>query len=382
MSDNHDLDTATSASRRDFLRTAAAAAIGTTLAGREIHGAFAQGSDAIRVGLIGCGGRGTGAVADALAGPQGVNLVAMGDVFQDRLDESRAQLRKQHGEKIAVTDDNCFVGFDAYQKVIAGRRELRHPRDAAGLPPACTSRPPSRPASTSSPRSRSPSTARASARCSAADEEAKAQEARHRRRHAAPAPGRLPRDDEAHPRRRHRRRSSRRAATGTRAACGTSPAQAGWSDMEWQLRNWLYFTWLSGDHIVEQHVHNLDVINWAMQAPPGPRGRHGRPAGPHRPRVRPHLRPLRGRVRVPERRARDEHVPPDRRLREQRVRGASSARRARAQVDRLHDQRTRSAWKFGRARHQPVRAGAHRPDRQHPRRQAAQRAARTSPRAR
>lgn len=44
--------------------------------------------------------------------------------------------------------------------------------------------------------------------------------------------------------------------------------EAGWSDMEWQIRNWLYFTWLSGDHIVEQHVHNLDMMNWIIGAPP------------------------------------------------------------------------------------------------------------------
>src|SRR5439155_7264616 len=44
--------------------------------------------------------------------------------------------------------------------------------------------------------------------------------------------------------------------------------QPGWTDMEWQLRNWLYFTWLSGDHICEQHVHNLDVVNWAKQSHP------------------------------------------------------------------------------------------------------------------
>jgi myo-inositol 2-dehydrogenase / D-chiro-inositol 1-dehydrogenase len=46
------------------------------------------------------------------------------------------------------------------------------------------------------------------------------------------------------------------------------PREAGWSDMEWQLRNWNYFTWLSGDHIVEQHVHNIDVINWVLQSHP------------------------------------------------------------------------------------------------------------------
>ena len=82
------------------------------------------------------------------------------------------------------------------------------------------------------------------------------------------------------------------------------PRESAWTDMEWQLRNWLYFTWLSGDHICEQHVHNLDVVNWAIGGPPGPRRRHGRASGPHRPRVRQHLRPLRGRLRVPQRRPR------------------------------------------------------------------------------
>jgi predicted dehydrogenase len=50
--------------------------------------------------------------------------------------------------------------------------------------------------------------------------------------------------------------------------------QPEWSDMEWQIRNWLYFTWLSGDHICEQHVHNIDVVNWAMRAHPAA-GRSG-----------------------------------------------------------------------------------------------------------
>ena len=71
------------------------------------------------------------------------------------------------------------------------------------------------------------------------------------------------------------------------------PREAEWTDMEWQLRNWLYFTWLSGDHICEQHVHNLDVVNWAMGGHPGQCRRHGRPPGPHQPRLRQHLRPLR-----------------------------------------------------------------------------------------
>ena len=86
-----------------------------------------------------------------------------------------------------------------------------------------------------------------------------------------------------------------------------------WSDVEWQIRNWYYFTWLCGDHIVEQHVHNLDVMNWVLGTHPvravsglgGRQARHGRSA-------RPHLRPLRRRLRVPRRHHRLQPVPPDR----------------------------------------------------------------------
>ncbi len=74
------------------------------------------------------------------------------------------------------------------------------------------------------------------------------------------------------------------------------------SDMEWQCRNWLYFTWTSGDHIVEQHVHNIDVMNWAFDAHAGQGHGHGRAPGPDGAGVRQHLRPLRRRVRIPERR--------------------------------------------------------------------------------
>ena len=95
-----------------------------------------------------------------------------------------------------------------------------------------------------------------------------------------------------------------------------------WSDTEWQLRNWYYFTWLCGDHIVEQHVHNIDVVNWAMKAPSGARDRHRRPPGADRSRVGPHLRPLRRRLRVRERRPPVQHVPPAGGHRRQRVRGA------------------------------------------------------------
>ena len=79
--------------------------------------------------------------------------------------------------------------------------------------------------------------------------------------------------------------------------------QPGWSDLEWQLRNWNYFTWLSGDHFLEQHVHNLDVMNWVLGSHPDQgRFRVGRPPSPHRRAARPYLRPLCRRVRVSQRR--------------------------------------------------------------------------------
>ncbi len=77
-----------------------------------------RGSDILKVGLIGCGGRGTGAAAQAMAADPHVQLTAVGDAFADRLQSSLDNLRKMFPEKMAVTDDHCFVGFDAYKNVI------------------------------------------------------------------------------------------------------------------------------------------------------------------------------------------------------------------------------------------------------------------------
>src|SRR5262245_54701015 len=103
--------------RRDFLRTGAGI-VGGTLAAPVIPGAWAAGSDEIRVGLIGCGGRGRGAAKDALQSSEGVRLVAMGDAFPDRLAEARENL-KTLGAAAQVSEDRCFTGLDAYKKVLA-----------------------------------------------------------------------------------------------------------------------------------------------------------------------------------------------------------------------------------------------------------------------
>ena len=105
-------------SRRTFLAISATAA-GTVAAGSLslARSAHAAGSDVIRIGLIGCGGRGSGAAVNAMnAGPD-VHLVAMAELFEERLKVSRERLKKLKPDQVQVDDDHCFVGFDAYKKV-------------------------------------------------------------------------------------------------------------------------------------------------------------------------------------------------------------------------------------------------------------------------
>src|SRR5262249_55826881 len=110
-------------SRRTFLKTSAASVAGAALASQlgmlpQVH---AAGSDILKVGLIGCGGRGTGAAGQALNADPNVQLVAVGDAFSDRLMGSLATLKSDEAiaKKVQVKDDHCFVGFDAYKQVLA-----------------------------------------------------------------------------------------------------------------------------------------------------------------------------------------------------------------------------------------------------------------------
>ena len=113
-------DSVTSTSRRDFLKTstvlAGSAALGALAIGRSAH---AAGSDTIKIGLIGCGGRGTGAAVNAMNAGKDVRLVAMADIFRGPARQgARQSLKKTKPEQVAVEDDHCFVGFDAYEKLI------------------------------------------------------------------------------------------------------------------------------------------------------------------------------------------------------------------------------------------------------------------------
>ncbi len=106
-------------SRREFLKTSATVATAVALGGLDLSRfAHAAGSETIRIGMVGCGGRCTGAAVDAMDADPGVRLVAMCDVFMDRVQEKRKHLKEQKPEQVAVDDDHCFSDFDGYKKVI------------------------------------------------------------------------------------------------------------------------------------------------------------------------------------------------------------------------------------------------------------------------
>jgi predicted dehydrogenase len=249
-------------SRRQFLQTSAAAAV--TLTGAAAVQAHVAGGDTLRVGLIGCGGRGTGAAAQALNADPDVKLVALGDAFMNKVEKCLTNLQddKKIAGKMDVPPERRFAGFDAYQHVIAasdvvllctppGFRPM-HLQAAveAGKHIFCE-----KPMAVDGPGVRSVIQT--------------AEEAR--RKGVCLMSGFCFRYD---PPKRETVRRVHDGAIGDILAihCNylTGPIwhverKPGMSDTEWQMRNWYYFTWLSGDFIVEQHIHNLDKAAWVLK---------------------------------------------------------------------------------------------------------------------
>ncbi len=104
--------------RRDFLKQSVAAAVAVSSVGGLTKNVHAAGSDIIRVGMIGCGGRNTGAAVEALTADPGARLVAMCDILMDRVKTRRERLKGQMKDQVIVDDDHCFSGFDGYKHVI------------------------------------------------------------------------------------------------------------------------------------------------------------------------------------------------------------------------------------------------------------------------
>ena len=224
----------------------------------------------IRVGLVGCGGRGTGAADNVISAAPGVKIVAMADAFKDRLEQSRKDLLSKaadRADRIDVPDSRTFVGLDAYQKLLAlpdvnyvilatppGFRPVHLEAAVAAGKNIFTEKP----VGVDGPGIRKALGAYAQAKAKNLAIAAGTQ-----RRHQTGYQEIMKRIHDSHI----------GEIIGARCywnqgGLWKKDRQESWSDLEYQMRNWLYFTWLSGDHIVEQHVHNIDVVNWAKQAHP------------------------------------------------------------------------------------------------------------------
>ena len=246
-------------SRREFLQAAAVA--GTLGAIPTVH---AAGSDVLRVGLVGCGGRGTGAATQALAADPNARLVAMADAFEDRLDESLNLLRADEtvGAKVDVRPEGRFVGFDAYQRLLNRGVDVvllctpphfrpQHLRAAveAGVhvfaeKPVAVDAPGVRSVLETCERARAKRLSVVSGLCLRYDNGFRETVRRIRDGAVGEVVTLLAND--------------------YRSGRWSKPKQPGWTEMTYQMRNWYNFTWLSGDFNVEQHVHFLDVCAWVM----------------------------------------------------------------------------------------------------------------------
>ncbi len=253
-------------SRRDMLKATAAIGAAATLASFGTNFAHAAGSEKLRIALIGCGGRGTGAAGDCLLNNDNVELVAMGDLLQDRLDGSKNELKGKLGDKFQVKDEMCFIGLDAYKKVLASDVDLVILATPPGFRPIhiAAAVEAGKHIFAEKPVATDPAGVRSVLESA---EKIKAKKlgfvCGSQRRHQAEYLEMIKRIHDG---------EIGELVGGqcywNQGFLWSHPRQPNWSDLEYQVRNWLYFTWLSGDHIVEQHVHNIDVMNWAFQGNP------------------------------------------------------------------------------------------------------------------
>ena len=259
-------------SRREFLARAsalgaAAATLGSTLP--LVRAAHTGADDTLKLALVGCGARGTGAVAQALSTSGAVKLWAMADAFDDRMKTSLASLAGVAGvkERVDVSPDRQFIGLDAYRKAIDSGADVVLVAGPPGYRPlhfeyavkAGKHAFIEKPVATDAPGVR---------RILAAAEEAKRKGLKvgvGLQRHHDPIyidlVNRLQHGEVGDI-------TFYRCYWDTAQPAKQPISHAGLTELEYQVRNWYFFSWLSGDHIVEQHIHNIDVCNWVQNALP------------------------------------------------------------------------------------------------------------------
>lgn len=251
-------------SRRSFIKSTGAVAFGSTVAlNFGLTGSsFAMNSDTLKVGLIGCGGRGTGAANQALNADPNVILTHMADIFEDRMELSVSSLKKEHGDRVKVDKDHKFVGFDGAKKVIESdvdvvllttppcyRPKMLEMAVEAGKHIFCE-----KPMAVDAPGIR-----RVLAAAAKAKEKNLSLVSGFCWRYHTP-----------------KRETFGRILDGAignvhtvyntynTGALWLRDTQPDWSPLKKKMRNWLYYNYLSGDHIVEQAIHSIDMMSWAL----------------------------------------------------------------------------------------------------------------------
>jgi myo-inositol 2-dehydrogenase / D-chiro-inositol 1-dehydrogenase len=249
-------------SRRDFMKDTSAIAAGMALAGglNIAQTAHAAGSDQLKICLIGCGGRGLGAAVDCLSASENIKLVAVADAFEDKAAGAAKKLEEDFPKQIDVPKDRTFVGFDAYQKAIDSGVDLVVMAPPPGFRPLHYAAAikagkhvfMEKPCCVDGPGFRSLMETN-----KLADDKGLKVGVGLQRRHQKSYLDALKKIQNG----------DYGDITLLQAYWNGGPIwirqrQSNQTEMEYQMRNWYHFVWLCGDHIVEQHVHNLDVCNW------------------------------------------------------------------------------------------------------------------------
>ncbi|MBN1362209.1 MAG: Gfo/Idh/MocA family oxidoreductase [Sedimentisphaerales bacterium] len=262
MANSNEFGTGTGITRRAFLKAStltASAALTSTLG--LTRRAYAGGSDIIRVGMIGCGGRCAGAAAQALTADSGARLVAMCDIFLERIHEKRAVLKEQRGEQVAVDEDHCFTGFEGYKHVIASS-DVVLIANAAKFHPlhAMTAIEAGKHVFVEKPHGIDPAGVKLMQKAAdlAKQKGLCLVSGLHSRYHTGYA------------------ETVQRIHDGAigdviaieedflRGPYGIIPRREGLTELQWQCSTQYHFRWLSGDDVIQSLVHNLDRASWVM----------------------------------------------------------------------------------------------------------------------
>ncbi|MGA2619598.1 MAG: Gfo/Idh/MocA family oxidoreductase [Thermoguttaceae bacterium] len=256
-----------SLSRRDFLRTSTVVGGGVLSGGLGIaRSAHAAGSDQIKIALVGCGGRGRGAAANCLDVKDNIKLIAVADAFEDAARQGAVGLKQQYGAKVDLPPERIFWGFDAYQKALQAGPDLVLLVTPPGFRPlhyravveAGKHVFMEKPCCVDAPGFRSLQETN-----KLAEEKGLKVAVGLNMRHAPGFHETIKRIHEGTV-----GAISFMRCYGNNSGVWVRPRRSGQTEMEYQIRNWYYFTWLSGDLIVEQTVHEIDMANWAQCSHP------------------------------------------------------------------------------------------------------------------